>query len=447
MSERRALSQLTDDEVESLYVACGENAAKAAREVGCGPSTFKERISLIRDPKYQAEKERRHAASFILEELEARGIDPREVKVGAATVRTEKKRWQGFHKDAEGEAIITPLKADSRLVTIKFSPKFEDGPKWPVLQPATVRKDQLPLTWVKVTRTSPSATRKVFVWPDTQIGYYRDVVTGALTPFHDEQAISVAMQILTEFHPDEIVVLGDFLDLASMSRWLQVAEFQLTLQPAIQYGFNLLSSIRKQAPEAKIVYLAGNHERRLSEYVATNAKSAYGIRAAVTDPDLVDPVTLVPKRWEWPQLSIVKLLHLEELGIEYSAEYPGGQHWLSPKLVCTHQPPLRSSDLRATVIHGHIPKAQITTRTVTYYHGTEEYSIVAVPGLMRTDDVVDRTALNRTSTPSNGSRMDWQQGVATVEIFSDDLFDVQVHRIKGGQGIFRGWVYKAETSK
>ncbi len=153
MSEKRHLSQLSDDQVEALYKKHNENATQAAREVGCGPSTFRQRISLLKDESYKQQKELKTSTAFAMEELEARGIDPRNVKIQSVTINTAKKRYNAFHKDDEtGKAVVTPMSADARGVTIKISPKFDEAFKWPVIQPAA----EMPVVYEnKVTPVGP----------------------------------------------------------------------------------------------------------------------------------------------------------------------------------------------------------------------------------------------------------------------------------------------------
>ena len=436
--EKRHLSQFSDEEVMDLYQKHNGNATKASAECGVGRSTFSERVRLIQDENYQAQKGRAEALAYLQEELEARGIDPREVRVGKATVKTQKKRYQAFHKDKNTQqAVITPMKSDNRLVSITFSPKFEDGPKWPLVKPADIGK----ITYVpKADQIGPE--RRVFFWPDTQIGYYRSVLDNSLTPFHDEKAINVALQMLHAFNATEVIILGDFWDLPSMSRWLQLPEFQFTIQPSIQYGYNLLAKIRAiVGPDTKITFIPGNHERRLAEYIAKNAMNALGIRSATTNPDDLDPVTLVPKKWDWPHYSIPKLAHFDQLKIDYLNEYPGGQYWLTDRLVATHQPPSANYDLRATVVHGHTPQDKRFTRTVHYRDESVEYRTISIAGLMRTDETTDKVILSPGSVPTNRERRNWQQAVGTALIFREDLFDVQTHPIKNGEGIFRGMLF------
>jgi hypothetical protein len=428
MQTKRSLSQYNDEEVLALYEKHG-STRKAALEVGCGPSTFGDRMRLLKDENYISEKEKGTALNFLAEELEARGIDPRQVNIKHATIKTNKRQWTAFHKDAAKNAVVTPLKSDQRYVQIEFSPKFAEGPAWPLIE----RPQGRPIKYIA--KAGPIASvfaKRVFIIPDAQIGYYRDINTMELTPFHDELAIAVMMQMLKAYKPDTVVILGDFLDCASLSKYLQVAEFQLTLQPSLEYAYELLATIRSiVGPECKIEYLEGNHERRLSEFIARNALAAYGLRRAASLPDA------------WPVLSVPHLLRLDELNIRYSASYPGGQYWLTPKLVCTHQPPGKKTDLRASVIHGHTPHYRVESHTVHYHDGIETYSVHSVPGLMHVEDVAEPQPLVRSQVPSNSTRMNWQQGVATVDILNDDVFKVISHPIANGEAIFEGKVLQS----
>jgi hypothetical protein len=419
--EKRALSQYSDSEVLDLYEKHDKNAEKASREVGCGPSTFQKRIRLITDPTYVNDKDKETAITFLMEELEARGIDPRQINIKQATVKTDKGTWDSMYKNAQKEGVKMPMKRDRRSVQIQFSPKFEEGPAWPVIQ------QPAPKNVKYITGAGPVKSvfaKRVFIIPDAQIGYYRDINTMELTPFHDTRAIAVMLQMLKIYKPDTVVILGDFLDLPSLSKYLQVAEFQLTLQPAIEYAYELLCQVRSiVGPNCQIEYIEGNHERRMSEYIARNALAAYGLRRAASVPGA------------WPVLSVPNLLLLQELGINYSATYPSGQFWLTPKLVCTHQPPGKK-DLRASVIHGHTPHYRVESRSVHYIDGIETYSIHSVPGLMHVDDIAEPQPLVRSQVPSDGTRMNWQQGVATVDILNDDVFKVVSHPIANGEAIF-----------
>lgn len=86
--------------------------------------------------------------------------------------------YQSLTKNEEGEAEIHDL------LGIQFSPAFEDGPKWPVVQPGPPIK--LPTVHAK---SKPASNYKTcVVLPDAQIGYFRNA-GGDLEPTHDELSL------------------------------------------------------------------------------------------------------------------------------------------------------------------------------------------------------------------------------------------------------------------
>lgn len=431
---------ITDEDVMSAHAEFGPR--EAGRRLGLGESAIRGRVQRIKErgctrAEFDAQEgiiedagTRRKPHEFrpgnsVQELFDNHAVIPENVKITGGRIS---EHAMVTNNKKTGVVSTHVLYAKSAA----FAPK-KDLPKWPVVQPASQR----PIVYTpKVEEIGSPNTERVFLWPDTQIGFYRSVQTGQLTPMHDLAAIDVALQMLRAFRPTRVVILGDLIDLAMLSRWLQVAEFQHTLQPAIQYTYILLATIRSIVGEGtKIDYLAGNHERRVAEYIAKNALAAHEVRSACVDLSLVDPTTLVPKVWDWPVWSIPKLLQLEHLGIEYSAEYPGGEVWLNDRNVCTH-PPEKSSkkEIRANVYHGHIPRATVDTKTIHNRYDSPEFSMVAVPGLMGVSDLTDKSSLSRTKTTSSGSRMNWQQGIGTLLIFDDKHEKYEIGRIKNGWG-------------
>ena len=166
------------------------------------------------------------------------------------------------------------------------------------------------------------------------------------------------------------------------------------------------------------------------EYIVRNAKAAFGIKRANTDTS------------EWPVLSVPHLLRLKELNIEYLEEYPGGQYFITPDLVCQHAPPGTKMDMRASVIHGHHPQYAVSSHTVHYMEGPKTYYTFCIPGLMRLDDTLDRTRLVRTQVPSDRTRVSWCQGIGGVFVDrASGLFTVEVYPITNGRTIYSGRVY------
>ncbi len=105
--------------------------------------------------------------------------------------------------------------------------------------------------------------KKRFFWPDTH------------TPFHDEKAVGLALQVLRDFGPDEVVILGDFFDCYTVSQYSKDPKNQYKLlETELEAGRDLLNKIFIACPN--VVFLSGNHENRIDRYVAQNAGALGG---------------------------------------------------------------------------------------------------------------------------------------------------------------------------
>jgi predicted phosphodiesterase len=353
--------------------------------------------------------------------LERNGIDVDEVgRVHRINL------YQTAYKDADGEAHIVDLQA------IQLSPKWADGPAWPVVQqatPTTVKP-------VKVDKPVRGKFKTCVVLPDPQIGFRRDMVTGELDPFHDEKAMGVALKIVRAMQPDLIVNLGDTLDLAEMSSFRKEAGFALTTQATIDRAHLWIAEQRANAPHAEIRVIEGNHDRRLLNYITDNAKAAFGLRQANT-PDA------------WPVLSVPFLLRLEELAVSYVEGYPAGVTWINDRLACIHGERLKTSQVvdeeRVSVIQGHTHHVTRSSKTRRVASGART-SLAVSPGcLCRIDGAVPST---KGSTDSRGRAImrpeDWQQAVAVVRYEEGDgTFAVTLHDILDGWCMVDGQEYTA----
>jgi predicted phosphodiesterase len=335
--------------------------------------------------------------------------------------------WEGLTKNEDGDAVITPLSGAS----IILSPEWADGPQWqPVERASTV-----PVVLPKIA-TRRTKTKRAVILPDVQFGYRRDIDTATLDPFHDEAALAAALKVLQTVEPDLIVHLGDFLDFASFGTYEQEAGFALTVQPALDRAHRFLVECRTAAPQAKMVLLEGNHDRRLQRAIMRNALAAFGIRKA-NAPD------------SWPVMSVPYLLRLAELDCEYVSGYPAGIYWINDRLACIHGSKVRSSgstaalvvdDERVSIIAGHTHRIELAYKTRRVRAGART-SLAASPGcLCRIDGAVPST---KGSTDPYGRAVpaveNWQQGVAVVTYQPDDApFALEIAPIFDGAITFRG---------
>jgi hypothetical protein len=303
----------------------------------------------------------------------------------------------------------------SDLFKWEISPKFDAGPEWvPVDRGPAVRivKRNAPVPVSDVWRTA-------VVWPDTQIGYFRGV-DEELVATHDEAAIRVALSVVREVRPTEILRVGDDLDLPDLGKYRTTPAFAFTTQAAIDRATVLGAEQRDAAPNARIVWLAGNHEERLSNYVLDNAKAAYGLRRGRFEDG-------VPSGW--PVLSVPYLCRLDDFEIEYRPGFPAADFELVPSFRIVHGLHVTSngstaskylSRERSSVAYGHVHRREYAARTFKA-NGVPVEIFAASPGcLARIDGAVPST---KGATDLDGRPVsvveDWQQGIGLVHYRTD----------------------------
>ena len=351
--------------------------------------------------------------------LERSGIDPDDIS------RVERVNvWQGFLKNDEGQAEVVDLAG------ISLVPRWADGPAWPVVQPGPVVR----VPAIKPNRT-PSGWQTCVVLPDIQIGYFRGP-TGELDSTHDEAAVSVAVSLVKAAKPSLIVMVGDNLDLPEFGKYRLTPAFVQTTQATVDRATTLCAQLRAAAPAARIVWLAGNHEERLPNYLLDNARAAFGLRQGNTPES-------------WPVLSVPFLCRMDEHAVEYVPGYPASHHWVTPRLKVVHGDIVKSQASTATaylgrektsVIFGHVHRREYAARTRDDHDGPREV-MAASPGcLARIDGAVPSTkgGTDLDGRPVHRSE-DWQQGVAIVDFNPDDgRFAYENVAIRDGWALWRG---------
>jgi hypothetical protein len=88
-------------------------------------------------------------------------------------------------------------------------------------------------------------------------------------PFQDDEAIELALRIVEDFQPDEIIVGSDGIDFYSISKFSKDPERLkgFTLQAEINSWKATQRKWISAAPYARRRYLTGNHEDRLEKYI------------------------------------------------------------------------------------------------------------------------------------------------------------------------------------
>lgn len=322
-------------------------------------------------------------------------------------------------------------------VSIQLAPSWDDGPAWPVV-------DKGPLVQLPKSTTKPkldNGFETCIIVPDIQIGFYRNS-DGKLEPTHDEKAISITLAVIKEHNPKLIVCVGDNLDLPEMSKYLMYPAYAQTTQAAIDRAALFCAQMRAAAPNAKIVWLAGNHEERMPKYLLVNAGAAYGLRKGN-----------MPK--SWPVLSVPYLCRMDEYGVEYQPGYPSSDMWINKKLRVIHGDKVRSNGSTAhmylnsektSVIFGHIHRIEQAFKTREDYDGSRTI-MAASPGcLARIDGAIPSTKQGVDLDGRPLTRYEnWQQGLAVVKYEEKGAhrFSYENIAIYDGWAMYNGKEYTA----
>jgi len=305
------------------------------------------------------------------------------------------------------------------------------GPEWPVIQQAA----PVNITIAHKPANPVRAMKLALKGADTQIGFRR-LQDGTLDPFHDDAAMNVFIDAAVKMQPDKIQILGDFLDLASQGRFAQEASFAQTTQEALNTGHAFLAKLRAACPDAEIVIVEGNHDKRMQNFIEANAVAAFGLKRAG-----------LPE--SWPVMSLPYLLRLDELNVQYVDAYPAATDWDNDTTRNIHgtKANSRGSTTSQYVFElphlntwaGHTHRVEITYRSVMGARGEAVESYSANPGcLCRVDGAVPSVngAIGADGTPARIVE-NWQQGFGLV-YYNDTESWPHVYRIRNGVAIIAG---------
>lgn len=226
-------------------------------------------------------------------------------------------------------------------------------------------------------------------------------------PNHSEENIALALDYAQSRHEiDTVVIGGDFLDCAGISRWKKDPYGTMPLHEEIARGVAWLEALRARFKKSELVMLKGNHEDRLQSYLWNQAAEISKLKGLKLQDQLeldrlnihwVDNLERVQCGEGVYSIGKLNILHGNELGI------------------CPNVGPARQYFLRAleNVICGHVHRVDdYIARTVT---GDTKGAWVC-------GALCDMTPAYRPLNP-------WTAGFAIVHFDDDGLFSVKNKKI------------------
>ena len=96
-------------------------------------------------------------------------------------------------------------------------------------------------------------------------------------PFHDKRAYALMLKVAVDIKPSEIVILGDYADFYSVSSHSRDPRiFSMLTDEIVDVLFGL-EELDQLFPDAKKVFIQGNHENRLERYLCDKAPALFGV--------------------------------------------------------------------------------------------------------------------------------------------------------------------------
>lgn len=146
---------------------------------------------------------------------------------------------------------------------------------------------------------------RTFIIPDLHIGFFRNN-DGSLEALHDNDYLDATLKFVILHKPKVIVLVGDVLDLAGFSTFINDPGFTLVSHTALVRCYDYLEGLRNAAGDADIYYLEGNHEFRIEKRIQERLPELLGLKRVGEST---------------PAWSIASLLRLEALNIRYVSPY------------------------------------------------------------------------------------------------------------------------------
>lgn len=362
-----------------------KTVAEAARNAGCARPTLneywvKERNGEVGQSFKVTNPASEPDAPWKPDELlEAHGLDPEEW----AVARVRGNRW-GDPAEPNHQ-----LRVDAVPRGLVFTPP--DPREWAPPKPKAQKKTGEP--------------RKVVICGDHHC------------PHEDRTLHSLFLQWLEDEKPDEGVLLGDLLDLSSISRHRRSKTGPPpNVNECLRAALHVLRDYRHASPDTKWTLLPGNHDDRLDHIQIDNTPGIYDVAPGGGE-------TLEGEEDETTAMSLKRLLYLDELGIDLiTDDFNRAKYLLGRKLTLRHgylsgknaSANMLNKVTRSTV-QGHTHRLRLIYKTEHDDHDQDEPTTTRVgaeagcmaeiaDGLGYTDDG------------------DWQQGFLLATLWPDDDF-------------------------
>jgi UDP-2,3-diacylglucosamine pyrophosphatase LpxH len=232
-------------------------------------------------------------------------------------------------------------------------------------------------------------------------------------PYHSIEAITAALDFLSDKDITTLLIGGDFFDFYGMSRYAKDPDKRNTAEE-IKIGVQLLKTIFNELNPDKVVFKYGNHDERFEHYIWQK----FAEIPQLTDFEEMKQINLetilrnrLGKDFPIDFVTDKRIIKVGNLNIAHGHEFPSG---ISSPVNIARGLYLRA---KANTICGH-------------HHRSSSHVEQDINGQMITTwSVGSLCELHPLYMPINS----WNHGVALITIDESGIVDVQNKRIKNGR--------------
>lgn len=114
-------------------------------------------------------------------------------------------------------------------------------------------------------------------------------------PYHNKAAWRLALAVARALRPDGVCILGDFLDCYAVSFHEKSPSRVSRLADEIAATDECLAELEAATPNARRVFVEGNHENRVNRYIASQARALHGMPGLT----IREALRLDERGWAW----------------------------------------------------------------------------------------------------------------------------------------------------
>lgn len=106
---------------------------------------------------------------------------------------------------------------------------------------------------------------------------YTSIASDLHLPNQDDSAVSKWFASISKNKPDKIIINGDLMDFWEISSFDKVPRSEKSFKEEVKLARLFFIRLRETAPQARIIFILGNHEFRLKKYLLTVAPEFYDL--------------------------------------------------------------------------------------------------------------------------------------------------------------------------